>query len=52
MNTSVLLAQAEEAHHTVVDLPMDPIMYGVIAFVSLMLLGIVTLSWKGISYRH
>jgi len=52
VTTSILLAQAEEAHHTVVDLPMHPIFFGLIAFAVLMLLMFITMSWKGISHRH
>ena len=49
---SALVVLAQEAHETVVELPMHPIWYGVIAFSILMLLGTITLSWKGISHRH
>ena len=53
MTRALLLAQAEKAgHHTVVDLPMDPIWYAVIAMSVFLVLMFVTMSWKGISYRH
>ncbi|GAA4283956.1 hypothetical protein GCM10022261_14870 [Brevibacterium daeguense] len=52
MKTSILLAQAEEAHHTVVEIPMDPIWYGVITLAVFLFLMFVTMSWKGISHRH
>ncbi|GAA2002994.1 hypothetical protein [Brevibacterium samyangense] len=53
MKISTVLAQAaEEGHHIVNELPVDPIWYGVVAFAILMLLMLVTMSWKGISYRH
>lgn len=49
---SALVVLAQETHETVVELPMAPVWYGVIAFVILMLLAVITLSWKGISNRH
>ncbi|MFB9775661.1 hypothetical protein [Brevibacterium otitidis] len=51
MKTAILLAQATE-HHQVIELPMDPIYFGLIAFGILMFLMFVTMSWKGISHRH
>lgn len=47
----IILAAAEHAHEGA-ELPMDPIWYGATALGILLFLGIVTLSWKGISYRH
>lgn len=47
----ILLAAAEHAHEGA-ELPMQPIWYGVIALSILLFTGIITLSWKGISYRH
>lgn len=52
MKTAILLAQASPEHHVVIDLPMDPIYFGLIAFGILMFLMFVTMSWKGISHRH
>lgn len=51
MHTEVLAAVAETPH-VVYELPIPPVAYGLITFVTLMTLGIITLSWKGIAYRH
>lgn len=51
MKTSILAAVAETPH-VVYDLPIPPIGFGLITFAILMFLGIVTLSWAGISHRH
>lgn len=51
MSTALVLL-AETAEEPVIPIPMDPIWFGVIAFVILMTLGAITLSWKGISHRH
>ena len=36
LNTSLILAAAEEGHHVVNELPMDPIWYGLLVFALLM----------------
>ncbi|GAA2088962.1 MULTISPECIES: hypothetical protein [Brevibacterium] len=51
MQTEVLAA-VEETVHVVHELPMPPLAFGLIAFASLMTLGVITLSWKGIAHRH
>lgn len=51
MTTSILAAVAETPH-VVYDLPIPPIGFGLIAFSTLMFLGVITLSWSGISHRH
>lgn len=50
MNDLILLA-AEQAHEGA-ELPMDPIWFGLTALGILLFSGIITLSWRGISYRH
>jgi hypothetical protein len=51
MTTSILAAVAETPH-VVYELPIPPIGFGLITFSILMFLGVVTLSWNGISHRH
>ena len=51
MKTSLLVLAAEEKEH-VIHLPMPAEVYPLIALGALMLLLIITLSWKGISFRH
>lgn len=51
MTTSTLAAVAQTPH-VVYDLPIPPIGFGLITFSILMFLGVVTVSWKGISHRH
>ncbi|UVI37697.1 hypothetical protein [Brevibacterium spongiae] len=53
MNAAIMVAAAEggeQAAH--VELPMDPIWYGLITLAIFLTIGVVTRSWKGISYRH
>lgn len=50
VNDLILLA-AEQAHEGA-ELPMDPIWFGLTALGILLFSGIITLSWRGISYRH
>ncbi|WAL40607.1 MULTISPECIES: hypothetical protein [Brevibacterium] len=49
---SAILVMAAEEHEHVIHLPMPAIMFPIIALTVFALLFIVTLSWKGISYRH
>ncbi|WGW13964.1 hypothetical protein LWF01_09595 [Saxibacter everestensis] len=49
--TSVILAAAEQAEHHV-EIPMHPIAYGLIAFGTLMVMLLVTMSYRGVSNRH
>jgi len=43
---------AAEGHEEVIHLPMPAIMFPLIALAAFALMFIVTLSWKGISFRH
>lgn len=47
-----LIAVAEEGHHVVNELFMPPIMFGVVAFVVLMLLTIITFQFRNNSQSH
>lgn len=51
VKTSLLVLAAEEKEH-VIHLPMPAEVYPLIALGAFMLLLIITLSWKGISFRH
>lgn len=50
--TTSILATVAAAPEVVYELPIPPIGFGLITFSILMFLGIITLSWKGINYRH
>ena len=49
MSIATVLA-AEVTHH--VELPMPPVMYGVVALVILVVLAIVTFSYRDVSNRY
>lgn len=52
MKSSILLTAAVEVEHAHVELPMDPIAYGLIAFAILLALLIVAMAFNGIAHRH
>ncbi|GAA1503751.1 hypothetical protein BI49514_01467 [Brevibacterium iodinum ATCC 49514] len=53
MNAAIMAAAAEGGEHAAhVELPMDPIWYGLITLAIFITMGIVSRSWKGISHRH
>ena len=49
---ATIVAAAEEGQHVVNELPIPPIMYGVIAIVTFTALAIVTLSFSDVANRH
>ena len=52
MNAAIMASAEgwEPAAH--VELPMDPIWYGLITLAIFITMGLVSRSWKGISHRH
>ena len=52
LNTSLILAAAEEGHHVVNELPMDPIWYGLLVFALLMAALAATMSMRSLSLIH
>jgi hypothetical protein len=51
VKTAILLAAAEHSEHAV-ELPVSPYVYAGVAAAVFLLSLFVTMSWKGISYRH
>lgn len=52
MTSSLVKLPAEAAHLTPVDLPMPPIMYGIIAFALLMIGLLAVYAFRSVWTRH
>ena len=52
MNAAIMAAAEGGEHAAHVELPMDPIWYGLITLAIFITMGVVSRSWKGISQFH
>lgn len=52
MSVLATIAAASEGAHVVNEIPMAPVLYGVVVFAAFVVLGLVTFSFRDVANRH